>query len=107
MKQPAPTTRRVVVVTGASAGIGAALARVFAAHGHELVLIARRENKLDALADDIAAQGRPRPLVLAIDLSQPDAGARIKAELAAHGLEPEYVVNNAGFGLVEIGRAHV
>jgi uncharacterized protein len=100
MKQPAPTTRRVVVVTGASAGIGAALARVFAAHGHELVLIARRENKLDALADDIAAQGRPRPLVLAIDLSQPDAGARIKAELAAHGLEPEYIVNNAGFGLV-------
>jgi uncharacterized protein len=100
MKQPAPTTRRVVVVTGASAGIGAALARVFAAHGHDLVLIARRENKLDALADDIAAQGRPRPLVLAIDLSQPDAGARIKAELAAHGLEPEYVVNNAGFGLV-------
>jgi len=100
MKQSAPTTRRVVVVTGASAGIGAALARVFAAHGHDLVLIARREGKLDALADEIAAQGRPRPLVLAIDLSQPDAAARIKAELAAHGLEPEYVVNNAGFGLV-------
>jgi short-subunit dehydrogenase len=90
----------VVVVTGASAGIGAALARVFAAHGHELVLIARRESKLDALASEIAAQGRPRPLVLAIDLAQPDAGARIKAELAAHGLEPEYIVNNAGFGLV-------
>jgi uncharacterized protein len=100
MKQSAPTTRRVVVVTGASAGIGAALARVFAAHGHDLVLIARRESKLDALADEIAAQGRPRPLVLAIDLAQPDAAARIKAELAAHGLEPEYVVNNAGFGLV-------
>ena len=90
----------MVVVTGASAGIGAALARVFAEHGHELVLIARRESKLDALADEIAAQGRPRPLVLAIDLAQPDAGARIKAELAAHGLEPEYIVNNAGFGLV-------
>jgi uncharacterized protein len=100
MKQPAPTTRRVVVVTGASAGIGAALARVFAEHGHDLVLIARRESKLDALADEIAAGGRQRPLVLAIDLAQPDAGARIKAELAAHGLEPEYVVNNAGFGLV-------
>jgi short-subunit dehydrogenase len=100
MKQSAPTTRRVVVVTGASAGIGAALARVFAEHGHELVLIARRESKLDALADEIAAGGRKRPLVLAIDLAQPDAGARIKAELAAHGLEPEYVVNNAGFGLV-------
>ena len=100
MKQSAPTTRRVVVVTGASAGIGAALARVFAEHGHDLVLIARRESKLDALADEIAAGGRPRPLVLAIDLAQPDAGARIKAELAAHGLEPEYIVNNAGFGLV-------
>jgi uncharacterized protein len=100
MKESAPTTRRVVVVTGASAGIGAALARVFAEHGHELVLIARRESKLDALADEIAAGGRPRPLVLAIDLAQPEAGARIKAELAAHGLEPEYIVNNAGFGLV-------
>ena len=100
MKEFAPTTRRVVVVTGASAGIGAALARVFAEHGHELVLIARRESKLDALADEIAAGGRPRPLVLAIDLAQPEAGARIKAELAAHGLEPEYIVNNAGFGLV-------
>jgi short-subunit dehydrogenase len=100
MKEPAPTTRRVVVVTGASAGIGAALARVFAEHGHDLVLIARRENKLDALADEIAAGGRPRPLVLPIDLAQPGAGARIKAELAARGLEPEYVVNNAGFGLV-------
>jgi uncharacterized protein len=64
------------------------------------VLIARRESKLDALADEIAAGGRPRPLVLAIDLAQPEAGARIKAELAAHGLEPEYIVNNAGFGLV-------
>jgi uncharacterized protein len=100
MKESAPTTRRVVVVTGASAGIGAALARVFAEHGHDLVLIARRENKLDALADEIAAGGRPRPLVLPIDLAQPGAGARIKAELAARGLEPEYVVNNAGFGLV-------
>jgi short-subunit dehydrogenase len=100
MKESAPTTRRVVVVTGASAGIGAALARVFAEHGHELVLIARRESKLDALADEIASGGRPRPLVLAVDLAQPDAGARIKAELAAHGLEPEYIVNNAGFGLV-------
>jgi uncharacterized protein len=100
MSQSAPTTRRVVVVTGASAGIGAALARVFAEHGHELVLIARRENKLDALADEIAAGGGPRPLVLAIDLAQPGAATRIKAELAAHGLEPEYIVNNAGFGLV-------
>jgi hypothetical protein len=100
MKEAAAKTRQVVVITGASAGIGAALARVFAAHGHDLVLIARREARLDALADEIAATGRPRPLVLPVDLAQPDAAARIKAELAAHALEPQYIVNNAGFGLV-------
>jgi short-subunit dehydrogenase len=100
MKEAAPKTRQVVVITGASAGIGAALARVFAEHGHDLVLIARREAKLDALADEIAATGRQRPLVLPVDLIQPDAAARIKSELAANALEPQYIVNNAGFGLV-------
>jgi uncharacterized protein len=100
MKEDAPTTRKVVVITGASAGIGAALARVFAEHGHDLVLVARRESKLDALADEIAAAGGRRPLVLSVDLTQPDAAGRIKAELAANALEPQYIVNNAGFGLV-------
>jgi short-subunit dehydrogenase len=100
MSEAAAKPRQVVVITGASAGIGAALARVFAAHGHDLVLIARREARLDALADEIAATGRSRPLVLSVDLTQPNATARIKAELAAHALEPQYIVNNAGFGLV-------
>ena len=89
----------VTLITGASAGIGAELARVFARHGHELVLVARREDRLIALADEIAAAGRPRPAVLAIDLGQRDAVARIAAELASRGLEPAIVVNNAGFGL--------
>ena len=89
----------VTLITGASAGIGAELARVFARHGHELVLVARREDRLIALADEIAAAGRPRPAVLAIDLEQRDAVARIAAELASRGLEPAIVVNNAGFGL--------
>jgi hypothetical protein len=92
--------RPVTLITGASAGIGTELARVFAEHGHDLVLVARREGRLAALAAEIAAAGRPRPAVLAIDLAQPDAASRIATELAALDVEPEIVVNNAGFGLV-------
>jgi uncharacterized protein len=109
MNDGAPKARQVVLITGASAGIGAALARVFAGHGHDLVLIARREGKLDALADEIAAAGHVRPLVLPVDLAGPGGVERIASQLAAHGLEPQYVVNNAGFGLmgeaVQIDRA--
>jgi uncharacterized protein len=91
--------RPVAVITGASAGIGTELARVFAAHGHDLALVARREDRLQALADEIASQGRPRPVVLGLDLSQPGIGARLGEALAAAGVEPQYMVNNAGFGL--------
>jgi uncharacterized protein len=92
--------RPITLITGASSGIGAELARVFAAHGHELVLVARREDKLNALAEEIAATGRPRPTVLCVDLARRDAVSIIAAELASRHLEPEAVVNNAGFGLV-------
>jgi uncharacterized protein len=90
----------ITLLTGASAGIGAELARVFAAHGHELVLVARRADRLNGLADDIARAGRPRPTVFASDLEQRDAVTKIAAELSARGLEPNFVVNNAGFGLM-------
>jgi uncharacterized protein len=89
----------ITLVTGASSGIGAELARVFAAHGHELVLTARREAELAALADEIAGTGHKRPTVLALDLGQRDAVARIAAELKSRDLEPATLVNNAGFGL--------
>ena len=56
--------RPVTLITGASSGIGAALAHEFAAHGHELVLVARREQALAAVADAIAAKGHARPTVL-------------------------------------------
>jgi short-subunit dehydrogenase len=92
--------RPVTVITGASAGIGAALAREFARHGHELALVARREDRLTQLADEIAAAGAPRPLVIAADVAQGDAAKRIGEALAAAGAEPQYVVNNAGFGLI-------
>jgi uncharacterized protein len=90
----------VTIITGASAGIGAELARVFARNGHTLVLLARRKDKLSALAAEIAASGKPEPLVLAIDLSLRDAVARVSDALRACEFEPQYIVNNAGFGLI-------
>jgi hypothetical protein len=93
----------VTLITGASAGIGAELARIFARHGHELALVARRQERLAALAEEIAATGRDRPALVAVDLARHDAVASIAAELASRGLEPRHVVNNAGFGLA--GRA--
>lgn len=93
----------VTVVTGASSGIGAELARVFARHGHTVVLVARREDRLKALAAEIAGAGYPHPFVLPLDLTLPGAAAQIEKVLAARSFEPEYVVNNAAFGLV--GRA--
>jgi uncharacterized protein len=92
--------RPVTLITGASAGIGTALAHEFARHGHELLLIARREQRLAELADTIAAQGRKRPLILPLDLAAPDAVGRITDALAKLDVDPEIVVNNAGFGLV-------
>jgi short-subunit dehydrogenase len=92
--------RPITLITGASAGIGAELARVFAEHGHELALVARREHRLVELADEIGRAGRPRPHVLRIDLEQSGAVTLLAAELIARDLEPANVVNNAGFGLV-------
>jgi uncharacterized protein len=92
--------RPVALITGASAGIGAALARTFAGHGHELLLVARREQKLRELADEIAARGQARPHVEAVDLEQRNAVDEIAAAMARLGVEPDVVVNNAGFGLL-------
>jgi uncharacterized protein len=92
-------TERVTLITGASAGIGAEFARVFASKGHRVVLVARRADRLATLANEIAASGGAVPIVIACDLEQPDAGDRIATVLAAEGVEVEYVVNNAGFGM--------
>ena len=102
-------TERVTLITGASAGIGAELARIFAANGHRVALVARRADRLTALANEIAASGGAAPIVIPCDLAQADGGDRIAAALAAEGVEVEYVVNNAGFGLfgsaIELDRA--
>jgi short-subunit dehydrogenase len=88
----------VTLITGASSGIGAELARVFASKGHRLALVARRADRLEALAGEIVASGGAAPIVIPCDLEQPDAGDKIAAVLSAAGVEVDYVVNNAGFG---------
>jgi short-subunit dehydrogenase len=102
-------TERVTLITGASAGIGTELARVFASKGHRVALVARRADRLAMLAEEIAAGGGAAPIVIACDLEQADAGDKIVAALAAEGVEVEYVVNNAGFGMfgqaIELDRA--
>ena len=92
--------RPVTLITGASAGIGAALAHMFAAKGHEVALLARRALQLAQLADAIESAGGKRPHILAIDLARADASTRIDDEMHGRDLEPQYVVNNAGFGLL-------
>jgi len=90
-------TERVTLITGASAGIGTELARVFASNGHRVALTARREQRLTELAAEIAAAGGAAPIVIPCDLRQADACDRIAARLSAEGVEVEYVVNNAGY----------
>ena len=92
-------TERVTLITGASAGIGVELARVFASKGHRVALVARRTDRLTTLAAEIAASGGAVPIVITCDLERPDAGDKIAVILAAEGVEVEYVVNNAGFGM--------
>jgi len=91
-----PGRRRTVLITGASAGIGAALARVFAAEGWDLVLTARREGPLNALADELRRVG-VAVTVMPEDLADPAAPRRLFDALAQRGIEIDGLVNNAGF----------
>ncbi len=89
----------LVLVTGASSGIGEALAREFARHGHSLVLVGRSGDRLTSLTDLIAAETGRRPVVITADLAQRFAGRNLAAALAAPGLKPKFIVNSAGGGL--------
>lgn len=83
---------RVALITGASSGIGLELARVFARGGYDLILTARREERLQALADELAC----RVLVVSVDLAKNKGPGRLLAAVAEHGLAVDVLVNNAG-----------
>lgn len=89
--------RRTVLITGASAGIGAALARVYAAEGWNLILTARRPGPLEALASELRAAHSVEATVALLDLAEPGAPARLVETVAAKGLTVDGLVNNAGF----------
>ena len=93
------TAQSTVLITGASGGIGADLARVFARHGHRLVLVARSQHLLDALADEISASAQQRPLIIVADLAQPQSIDDILEKCAQANVRISILVNNAGFGL--------
>ncbi|MEZ5979401.1 MAG: SDR family oxidoreductase [Planctomycetota bacterium] len=86
------------LVTGASAGLGEEFARALARRGRDVVLVARREDRLRRLAEELDREHGVRTLVVATDLLDADAGARLESELARAGVHVETFVNNAGFG---------
>lgn len=88
---------RTALVTGASAGIGAAFARVLAAEGLDLVLVARRADRLETLARDLEGEFGITATALAADLCVPGAVDQMKADLAARHIQVDVLVNNAGF----------
>ncbi len=92
-------TRRLALVTGASAGIGAALAREYAAKGFDLALTARRADRLDALASELRTKHGVEAFTIAADLADPAASDAIIAAVISRGRVVDVLVNNAGYGV--------
>ena len=91
--------RRLALVTGASAGIGAAFAKIYASHGYDVALTARRAERLERLAEEIRLAHGVETLVIPADLAQAEAPAKLLEHLAAHGRSVDALVNNAGYGV--------
>ncbi len=89
---------RTALITGASSGIGLELAREFARHGHDLVLVARRAERLEEIATALRSDHGVEVCALAYDLSVLDNGCALHGVLTERGIQIDYLINNAGFG---------
>lgn len=90
--------KATALVTGASSGLGRDLAGLFAADGHDVILVARRRERLDELARRLGAEHGVQAHVLPADLAAAGAAAQIHEEVHSRGLDVDFLVNNAGFG---------
>jgi short-subunit dehydrogenase len=97
MSLPKPRPDSTALITGASAGIGSELARELARRGHGVVLVARRKQRLDDLAEELRTAHGVRAETIASDLGKAASRARIPGRIAELGLDVEILVNNAGF----------
>lgn len=98
MALPDPSPQSTCLVTGASAGIGAEIARELARRGLGVTLAARREERLRELAEELSGEHGVRTETVSVDVSEVDARKKLKAELDERGLTVEVLVNNAGYG---------
>jgi uncharacterized protein len=99
-------TGHTALVTGASAGIGKAFATELAARGANLVLTARRRDRLDELAEELRRQHGRQVTVIPADLSQREAPEQLMGEIASQGVIVDMLINNAGYGLPGLFAAH-
>lgn len=90
--------RRRALITGASAGLGAEFARQLAAAGCDLVLVARRAERMEAIAAPLRERYGIETTLISADLAQREAPGQISAKLAERGIEVDYLINNAGAG---------
>lgn len=91
--------RPISLVTGASAGIGAAFARTLAGRGHDLILTARRANRLETLAAELRGAHGVTVTVMPLDLAAPGSAAKLADGIGARGLAVDWLINNAGYGV--------
>jgi short-subunit dehydrogenase len=98
--EPQEGRGRTALVTGASSGIGRAFAVLLASRGYDVVVVARRKDRLEELSEHLRALYRVRAEVLAVDLAEPGASRVIKDGLDQLGLTVDFLVNNAGYPIL-------